>query len=104
MTWAIEDGEGKLLTEVDDVTERWRSYCETLYANSSASTPYATAIDEHCLEPDILESEIRDAIRKLKTNNSADIDKIFAEELKHLGDQGVKIMLGLCNQLWKTGK
>ncbi|CAF4858328.1 unnamed protein product [Pieris macdunnoughi] len=34
-------------------------------------------------------------------NDSA--KKNFAEELKHIGDQWFKVMLDLCNQVWKTG-
>lgn len=55
-------------------------------------------------EPAILVYEVRGALKKLKTNRSAGRDTIFAEELKNLGDTGVKIIVKLCNQLWRTGK
>ena len=51
------------------------------------------------LEPEILESEVRDALKQLKSNKSAGRDTIFAEELKHLGPTGVHILKDLGNQL-----
>ncbi|CAH2108374.1 unnamed protein product [Euphydryas editha] len=104
-TWAVEDGAGNLLTEIDQVTERWRSYCEGLYADGhNQRSEDRLLIDPNNLEPEILESEIRCALYKLKNNKSAGRDKVYAEELKQIGDKGIKILLDLCNQVWRTGQ
>lgn len=101
-TWAIEDEDGSLLVEIDQVTERWRQYCEQLYKNSNnLSTSIIT--QDTPVEPDILEAEIVDAVRKLKANKSAGRDTIYAEELKHIGRDGWQILLKICNQIWNIG-
>ncbi|CAK1589260.1 unnamed protein product [Parnassius mnemosyne] len=100
-TWAIQDGKGTLLTKIDHVTERWRLYCQSLYKDDRRSSGPLSLSE--ILEPEILESEVREALRNIKTNKSAGTDSIFAEELKSLGETGIKI-LELCNQIWSSGK
>ncbi|KAJ2942978.1 hypothetical protein O0L34_g15168 [Tuta absoluta] len=106
-TWAIEDDAGNLITEIDKVTERWRAYCEKLYKDTraiSVEQPSSSSQIIEELEPHILDSEIRCAINKLKNNKSAGSDTIFAEELKHIGPNGVRVLRDLCNQIWKSGE
>ncbi|XP_072943571.1 uncharacterized protein [Epargyreus clarus] len=85
-TWTIDDADGNLISEIDLVTERWRSYCEGLYADNRSWERANILIEQNHLEPDILKSEVQNALRKLRNNKSAGVDTIFAEELKCLGD------------------
>ena len=53
------------------------------------------------VEPDILQSEIREAMNHLRTGKAPGIDNIPAELLKESGDEGVKVMHKLCNKIWR---
>lgn len=71
-SWVIDDKNGKPIHEVAEVAERWREYCEELYqAQPAQTTAPAEVVSEK--EPDILRSEVEDAIRKLKTTKHLDL-------------------------------
>lgn len=87
-TWIIENVRGRVLTDIDDVLMRWSEYCNELYKDENRVEELnLTRIDK---EPNILLSEIRDAIEKLKCNKSPGYDDISSELIKLLGDNGVK--------------
>ena len=71
----VRDQNGKVLTEGAEIKERWKSYCEGLFASQEA---YNTQVDIACDsdEPDILRSEVVNAIRKLKNNRAPRINNI----------------------------
>ena len=58
----IKDETGKLLTNENDVKERWYQYANELY-NQSILIDDSTQMAEE--EPGILEVEVRSAIKKL---------------------------------------
>ena len=66
----IKDSSGKLLTNESDVKDRWKQYCSELY-NYELNVDKATldqlwSNQQHTEEPDIMESEVRAVITKLK--------------------------------------
>ncbi len=97
----LKDEDGKVLTEGEEIKERWKSYCEGLFASQEA---YNTQVDIACDsdEPDILRSEVVNAIRKLKNNKAPGIDNIPGELIKETDEAGVQIILHLCNKIWHT--
>lgn len=102
---AIEDTNGGLLTEIDKVVDRWRGYCEDLYADATVTTRNLQhSVTDIPHEPDILKSEIEFALKKLKLFKSAGSDYVFAENLKLIGDDGISVLQNLCNQIWKNGE
>ncbi len=108
--YVVEDNNGKLLTNADDVTERWRQYCEELY-NHQADVSDNTLIDiERTVstkeeeEPPIVREEIEQAVKKLKCNKSPGTDNIPAELLKAGGDHMIDVLLKICNLTLKTGE
>ncbi|CAF5193767.1 unnamed protein product, partial [Rotaria magnacalcarata] len=54
------------------------------------------------LEPDISESEIKWDLECIANNKAPSIDEIPPELFKILGDDAVKILLAICQQIWKT--
>ena len=54
------------------------------------------------LEPDILESEVKWALENIAGNKVSGVDDISIELLKVLQDDAVKVMLALCQHIWKT--
>ena len=54
------------------------------------------------LEPDILECEVKWALRSITTNKSSGGDGISAELFKILKDSAVKVLHAVCQKIWKT--
>ena len=111
-TSAIEDENGTLLTDSRKIQNRWTEYIRNLY-NHPINTD--DAILEKLAnegpgqgtgdnEPEILRSEIEEAIKYLKNGKAAGIDNITAELLKNGGDSTVDLLHKLCNRVWRTGE
>ena len=53
-------------------------------------------------EPHILETEVKDAIKHISNRKPSGCDGIPIELLKAGGDASIKILLTLCNNVWRT--
>ena len=53
-------------------------------------------------EPDILECEIKWALRSAAVNKASGGDGIPAELFKILKDDAIKVFHSICQQIWKT--
>ena len=54
------------------------------------------------LEPDILECEVKWALRSITTNKASGGDRIPVELFQILKDDAVKVLHSICQQIWKT--
>ena len=54
------------------------------------------------LEPDILECEVKWALRSITTNKASGGDQIPIELFQILEDDAVKALHSICQQIWKT--
>ena len=54
------------------------------------------------LEPDILECEVKWALRSITTNKTSGGDGIPVELFQILKDDAVKVLHSICQQIWKT--
>ena len=54
------------------------------------------------LEPDILECEVRWALGSITTDKASGGDGIPVELFQILKDDAVKVLLSICQQIWKT--
>ena len=54
------------------------------------------------LEPDILECEVKPALRSTTMNKASGGDRIPAELFQILKDDAVKVLHSICQQIWKT--
>ena len=54
------------------------------------------------LEPDILECEVKGALRSITMNKDSRGDRIPAELFQILKDDAVKVLHSICQQIWKT--
>ena len=54
------------------------------------------------LEPDILECEVKWALESITMNKASGGDGIPVELLQILKDDAVKVLLSICQQIWKT--
>ena len=102
----VKSKEGEVLTELQDVKNRWKENYEELYNNHNPvnkemtdGIPQMPSYEE---EPDILRGEVTAAIKKLTDNKAPGYDNTTAEELKATGEIGVDVLHRLCNIIWKT--
>ncbi|CAF3729507.1 unnamed protein product [Rotaria socialis] len=97
----IKDKQGRDLMEKEDIKKRWREYTEELYKKDTQSIDETDGSTIE-LEPGMLESEIKRALECIANNKAPGINEIPAELFKILGDDAVKILLAICQQIWKT--
>ncbi|CAH2235409.1 jg13268 [Pararge aegeria aegeria] len=102
-TWAIEDTDGQVVTEIADISETWRKYCQSLFEDPDSQCFASLEPLDKEKEPNILRDEIRAAITHLKDRKATGSDSIPIET-KASGKYGVRIFYALCNKVWQSGK
>ena len=83
------------ITEAEDTKKRWQEYTE----------PYKKDLndpDNHGVEPDILECEVKWALESITTNKASGRDRIPVDLFQILKDDAVKVLHSICQQIWKT--
>src|SRR6218665_2906191 len=107
---AIKDKDGTLLTEPEEIQRRWQEYTETLYDKDVKPKLEDMEVEEEnevSLEaqgPSLLESEIRMAIKEMKSKKSTGIDNISAEMIKSLGEKATEELVLLCKHMYNKGE
>ena len=97
---AMKLSTGKVVTEEKEVKEIWQQYTEELYRRDpNATDSFNENIYED--EPEVMETEVKEALRHISDRKSAGCDGIPIELLKAGGEEAVKVMTGLCNCIWK---
>ena len=89
------------LTKAEDIKKRWQKYREELYKKSLNDMDNHNGVITY-LEPDILEYEVRLALGSITLNKASESDGIPAELFQILKDDAVKVLLSICQQIWKT--
>ena len=98
----IKDRNGMDLTEAEDIKKRWKQYTEELYKKYVYDPDNHDGVITH-LEPDILECEVKWALRSITMNKaSSRCDGILVELFQILKDDTVKVLHSVCQQIWKT--
>ena len=98
---SIKDRNGMDLTEAEDIKKRWQKYTEELYKKDLNDLENHYGVITH-LEPDILECEVKWALRNTTTNKASRDDGIPVELFQVLKDDAVKMLYSICQQIWKT--
>ena len=88
------------LTEAEDIKKRWQEYTEELYKKDLLDPDNHDGVITH-LEPDILECEVKCALGSIMTNKAGGGDEISVELFQILKDDAVKVLLSICQQIWK---
>ena len=104
---SIKDGNGSLLTEAEDVKNRWREYVMNLYKNpedSDNNQTSTTSPDDYEREPAPLISEVKNSIRYIRNNKAPGFDDIPIELIKHAGSNCEKLIHKLITEIWNTGE
>ena len=98
---SVKDRNGRDLTEAEDIQKRWQEYTEELYREDLHDPDNYDGVITH-LEPDILEGEVKWALRIITTNKNSGGDGIPVEVFQILKDDAVKVLHSICQQIWKT--
>ena len=99
MGW-IKDRNGMDLTEAKDIKKRWQEYTEKLYKKDPNDPDNHDAVI--VIEPDILECEVKWALRSITMNKASGGDGIPAELFQILKDDAGKVLHSICQKIWKT--
>ena len=89
------------LKEAEDIKKRWQEYMEVLYKKDLHNPDKHDGMITH-LESDILECEVKWALRSITTNKASGGDGIPVELFQILKDDAVKVLHSICQQIWKT--
>ena len=87
----IKDRNGRDLTEADEIKKRWQEYTEELYKKDLHDPDNHDGVITH-LEPDILECEVKWALRSITMNSASGDDGIPVELFQILKDDAVKVL------------
>ena len=71
-----------------------------LYEKDLKEPDYYDGVIKHP-EPDILECEVKWALRSTAVNKASGCDEIPAELFKSLKDDAIKVLHSLCQQIWR---
>ena len=97
----IKGRNGVDLTEAKDIKKRWQEYTEELYKKGLHDQDNHDNVITH-LKPDILECEVKWALRSITTNKASAGDGIPVELFQILKDDAVKVLHSVCKQIGKT--
>ena len=87
--------------EREDIKKRWQEYTEELYKKDLNDPDNHDGVTT-CLEPDILECEVKWTLVSITRNKASGGDGIPAELFQILKDDAVKVLHSICQQIWKT--
>ena len=88
------------LREAEDIKMRWQEYTE-LYKKDLYDLDNQDGVITH-LEPNILECEVKQALRSITMTKASGGDGIAVELFQILKDDVVKVLHSICQQIWKT--
>ena len=97
----IKDRNSMDLTEAEDIKKRWQEYTEELYKKDLNDPDNHNGVITH-LEPNILESEVKQALGSITMNKASGGDGMPVEFFQILKDDTVKVLHSICQQIWKT--
>ena len=98
---SIKDRNGRDITEEEDTKKRWQEYIEELYKKNLNDPDNPDGVITH-LEPDILECEVKWALRSITMNKASRGNGIPTELFQFLKDDAMEVLLSICQQIWKT--
>ena len=101
LSGCIRSKDGTIITEKDDILERWTEYIEELFQDNRGGKP---EIRKNIDGPNILQSEIRAAVSRMKGNKARGPDGIVIEIIEALDDFGIEKLTIMANEIYDTGK
>ena len=100
-TGVINNSAGQTVTEAEEIKKQWEEYTKELYRRDP-DMPDTFLPHEYDDEPNILESEVRSAMKALPNHKSAGLDNIPIEFFKPPNEEIVRVFTILCNKIWSS--
>jgi len=97
----IKGRNGRDLVDTEEIKKRWKEYMEELHKKDLNELDCYNVVVSHP-EPDILDCNIRWALRSTSVNKANGCDEIPVQLFKSLKDDAIKILHSLGQQIWKT--
>ena len=97
----IKNRNGMDLTEAEVLRRGGKEYPEELYKKDLHDPDNHDSMITH-LEPDILECKVKWALGSITTDKGSRGDRIPVELFQVLKDDVVKVLLSVCQQIWKS--
>ena len=94
----IKDRNGMDLIETEDIRKRWQEHPEEQYKKDFNDPDKHDGVITH-LELDILECEIKWALRSITMNKASGGDGIPVELFQILKDDAMKVLHSICQQI-----
>ena len=95
---------GEMIYDIDKILDRWYEHGKQLCSKDRLNVRGTTNDKPNEQEPEVLLSEFRQAIKRLKKNKVPGLDNIPAKLLKVGGDTTVKSLKAIIDQIWETGE
>ena len=92
---------GRPLGDAEEIKMRWKEYMEELNKRDLNEPGYDSGVVHHP-ETDILECEVKWALRSTAVNKATGCDEIPAELFKSLKEDAIEVLHSVCQQIWKT--
>ena len=96
----IKDKNGRDLVDNEEIKKRWKEFMEEPYKKDLNAPDYHDRVVSHP-EPDILECEVKWALKSTPVSKANGCNEIPAELFKSLKDDATKVLQSLCQQIWK---
>ena len=96
----IKDKNNKILTEPEEINKMWQEYTEELFLKGLNEPCNHDGAFTH-LESNILEHQVKWALRNLIMSKASKSDGITAELFKILKDDAVKVLCSIVSQFAK---
>jgi len=84
----IKDPSGNIIYEKEEIKKRWQSYCAELFSRGNLVREEMKKEEE---QPEVLEAEIAQAVKKLRREKAVGVDEVPAEALKVEGVTVIKL-------------
>jgi len=102
----IKDNNGKVLTDQDQVKNRWREHFQELYNPQTVTDPSVLMempVGGRNGDPTagLTIQEVQAAIHRLKKHKVPGADNTTADEIQGAGNAGVELLLKLCQRCWR---
>ena len=97
----IKDRNVMDLTEAKGIKKRWQQRTEGLYKKDLNDPDNHDSVTTQ-LESDILECKVKWALGSITTNKVGGCDGTAVELFQILKDDAGKVLLSICQQVWKT--
>ena len=106
MVRCIKDEEGKVLTENDEIRERWQRFFTKLL-NGEGVPNVGSGGGEYSDQRAgdlITKDEIKEALKKMANEKAVGPDQIPVEVCKYMGEVGLSWLTELSNAIFRTAK